>query len=135
MQSDLMSNLMKPSRLRRGAAVLLLALAFVDLTLIDLAFPQLCNDERMELAGAGPIESAEQASDESGTINTHDSEPGQNSQPLSTDEDCFCCCSHILLGYPINEVTLNTPPRISLPSIKSLPSPPSQDTFHPPRFA
>jgi len=126
---------MRPSRLRRGIVIFLLAFAFVDLTLIDLAFPQLCNDEQVTLAAAFANESTHRADDECAAPAEPDSQPPRDSQPISTDEDCFCCCSHIMPGYSIDEVMLEMTPRLNTPSTEPLLTPPPQDTFHPPRFA
>jgi len=121
--------------MRRGIVIFLLAFAFVDLTLIDLAFPQLCSDEQVTLGAARANESTNRADDECEAPAGRDSEPARDSQPISADEDCFCCCSHIMPGYSVNEVTLEMTPRLNIVSIESLPSPPPQDTFHPPRSA
>ena len=138
-----MSNLMKPGYLRRGMAILLLAFAFFDLAVIDIIAPQICNDEFSTIAVSAPAQNASGEFDLNGTveaaIGAQSSLPQQESHsessPASTDEDCFCCCSHILPGFSFDCITLNTMPRVAIALIASLPSPPPQDTFHPPRQA
>jgi hypothetical protein len=143
MQSRSMPDLMRLRRLRRGTAVLLLAIAFFDLAVIDMIDPQLCNDGLATVAGAAPAQNAAEMLDQNApaevAIRRQGSLPQQDSHsdssPASTEEDCFCCCSHILPGYSVSQVTLNIMPRVDIPLIASLPSPPPQDTFHPPRPA
>jgi hypothetical protein len=138
-----MPNLMKLGYLRRGIVILLLAIAFVDLAVIDMIAPQLCNDGFATMAVAAPQQNAAENLDQKATVEAAISDQGSlpqqnshsDSSPDSTEEDCFCCCSHILPGYTVNHMTLNTMPRVDIPLIASLPSPPPQDTFHPPRSA
>jgi hypothetical protein len=134
---------MKPGYLRRGMAILLLAFAFFDLAVIDIIAPQICNDEFSTIAVSAPAQNASEEFDLNATveaaIGAQSSLPQQeshsDSSPASTDEDCFCCCSHILPGFSFDYMTLNTMPRVDIALIASLPSPPPQDTFHPPRQA
>jgi hypothetical protein len=143
MQSRSMPNLMNPRRLRRGMAILLLTFAFFDLAVIDIIAPQLCNDGFSTKAGAASAQNASEKFDQNATveaaIGARNSSPQQdshsNSSPASTEEDCFCCCSHILPGFSFEYVTLNTMPRVAIALIASLPAPPPQDAFHPPRQA
>lgn len=143
MQSKAYHRLIKNVRWQRILAVLLLGLASFDLAVIDLIAPQLCNDGFAMKADAAPAQNAVEGFDGNAAVEVAISDQGSlpqqdshsDSSPASTDEDCFCCCSHILPGCPVNHVTLNTMPRIDIPLIESLPSPPPQDTFHPPRLA
>jgi hypothetical protein len=126
---------MRQSRLRRGTAIFLLAFAFVDMTLIDLAFPQLCGDGRVAMAAFSANEDWRQNDDGCAAAGGRDSQQGRDSHPASTDEDCFCCCSHIIPGCRIAVAPLEMAPRLNIPSTEPLLSPPPQDTFHPPRLA
>jgi hypothetical protein len=117
MKSGVYHKLVRMGRWQRFVTVLLLALAFVDITLIDAVSPQICNDGAESPAGFIVAGS------------------NSDSTPASTDEDCFCCCSHIILDCAFNFGTLIPGVRLSIPSSEILPSPPSQDTFHPPRLA
>lgn len=143
MQLRPMPNLMKPDCLRRGMVIFLLTFAFFDLAVIDIIAPQLCNDGFSAMVGAAPAQNAAGKFDQNAPVEAalgaRSSLPQQDSHsdssPASAEEDCFCCCSHILPGFSFEYLTLNTMPRIGAPLITSLPSPPPQDTFHPPRSA
>jgi hypothetical protein len=131
-----MSYLMKPGYLRRGMAVLLLAFAFIDLAVIDIIAPQICNDGFSMIAGAAPTQNDAPVELEIGVRNTLPQRDSHSeSSPASTEEDCFCCCSHILPCFSLDYVPPNTTPRVNIALIASLPTPPPQDTFHPPRVA
>lgn len=117
---------MNPGYLRRGMAVLLLAIAFVDLAVIDIIAPQICNDGFFTIAGAAPAQN---------DAEKFDQDSHSESSPASTEEDCFCCCSHVLPCFSVDYITPNTTPRVNIALIASLPTPPPQDTFHPPRVA
>lgn len=131
MQSGLRFNLIRLSRLRRGLAIFLLAFAFFDLTVVDMFSPELCGDEHASLSFASPVESTE----EIGALTTHDSQPVQDSHQSPIDEDCFCCCSHIIPGVCIKVAVLNGSPQPGASTITSLPSSPPRDAFHPPRLS
>ena len=138
-----MPYLMNRGYLRRGMAVLLLAIAFFDLAVIDIIAPQICNDWFPTIAGAAPTQNDAEKFDQDApvemAIGVRNSLPQQDSHsessPASTDEDCFCCCSHILPCFSVDYVTPNMTPRVNIALIASLPTPPPQDTFHPPRVA
>jgi hypothetical protein len=134
---------MKPGYLRRGMVIVLLAIAFFDLAVIDIIAPQICNDGVPAIAGATPTQNDAEKFDQDAlvevAIGVRNSFPQQDSHsessPASTEEDCFCCCSHILPCFSLDYVTPNTTPRVNIALIASLPTPPPQDTFHPPRVA
>ncbi len=71
----------------------LVAIFFLLWTLTDLSVPQLCLadfDAPATLAGA---------SKRSDGACTHRSQPNGNgpaNMPFQQDDDCFCCCSHVL---------------------------------------
>jgi hypothetical protein len=138
-----MPYLMKPGYLRRGMAVLLLAIAFFDLAVIDIIAPQICNDGVPTIAGATPTQNDAEKFDQDAlvevAIGVRNSFPQQDSHsessPDSTEEDCFCCCSHVMPCFSVDYVTPNATPRVDIALIASVPAPPPQDTFHPPRLA
>jgi hypothetical protein len=131
-------RLIKNVKWRPVVAFLLLWIALFDLTVVDMFSIQLCKAESGAIAGAIPVVNADvrfgQNTAVNATITDQDSLPQQDSSPASAEDDCFCCCSHVLPVCPINQVTLNTIPRIDVPLIETLLSPPPQDTFHPPRL-
>ncbi len=128
-------SLMRLGRLRRSMAILLLALAFFDMAVVDLFYPQLCGDDQLSLLGASPIESSEKIADEFAATGNHDSQPAQDSHQSETDEDCFCCCSHIIPSPHVIVAALNFPPRPDDPAIPSFPLSSPHGVFHPPRLS
>lgn len=142
MQSRAYRRLISNGSWRHAVAVLLLGFASFDLVVIDMIAPQLCNDGLATMADVAPAQNAFENINQNAAIDAaicnRGSLPQQDSHsdssPASTDEECFCCCSHVLPGFPVNNETLNTAPRIDIPLIASLPSPPPQGTFHPPRL-
>ncbi len=135
MQLKLLQSLMRPDRLRRGMAIFLLAFAFFDLAVVDLFSPQLCGDKQVSHSVTGPVNSTEEGAGESGAIKTQDSQPDQDSHQSPIDEDCFCCCSHIIPSPHVNVMALNCPPQPDALAITSLPLAPLRGAFHPPRLS
>lgn len=128
-----------PIRRRHGRIVRAVALFFVLFTGADIAMPQyFCGGEEI---GGLPLTSVI-ASTEAGESSTDRSAipeaplPGQDSDQVPHEEDCFCCCAHVLPGMAFNATAageLKTPQ----PPLEqdSLPSPPLPLQYHPPRFA
>ena len=128
-------NLMKLGRVRRGIAILLLAFAFFDIAIVDVFFPQLCGDEQSLGFVADSVKAPEKITDETVSISRHDSRPNRDSSQLSIDEDCFCCCSHIIPGVYVNVAVFNGAPQPHDPTIASLPLSPPHGAYHPPRIS
>jgi hypothetical protein len=126
---------MRLDRLRHGIAIFLLAFAFFDMAVVDMFFPQACGEQQMSTPSAAPVDSTEEIAGELRAVNNHDSQSGQDSHESSADEDCFCCCSHIIPSPNVNVVTLNSPPQAGDPAITSLPSAPPRGAYHPPRLS
>jgi hypothetical protein len=126
---------MRMSNLRRGIAVFLLAFVVFDLAVVDMFSPELCSDEQVSLSFATPDDSTEDDAGESGAIRNHNPQPSQNSHQSPIDEDCFCCCSHIIPSPNVSVAALNCLPQPADPEIGSLPSSPPRDAFHPPRLS
>jgi hypothetical protein len=127
-------SLMRLGRLRRGIAIFLLAMAFFDMAIVDLFFPQLCGDDQLSILAPGPAESSEKIADEFAATRNQDPQPAQDSHQSGTDEDCFCCCSHIIPSPHVNVATLNCQPRPDDPEIIPFPSSSPHGVFHPPRL-
>jgi hypothetical protein len=130
---------MRLDRLRRGIAIFLVAFAFFDMGVVDVFFPQLCGDEQAPRSISSPVESTDRstgkAADNLMAVSNQDSQPDQDSHQSQADEDCFCCCSHIIPGVQVDVATLNFPPRPGDPAITSLPSSSPRGVFHPPRHS
>jgi hypothetical protein len=135
MQSIAGHTLLRRNRLYRGMAIFLLIFALVDLTIIDLAFPQLCESDLSPISTSlNAIDSTYLAREifaaaPTGTDNDRD----QHSDPECEEDDCFCCCSHIVPGIPVSVAALGLKTLAAVADIASLPSPPPQSTYHPPR--
>jgi hypothetical protein len=126
---------MRLDRLRRGIAIFLLAFAFFDMAIVDVFFPQACGEQQMSAPGADPVDLTEEGAGELRAVKNRDSQPGQDSHESSADEDCFCCCSHIIPSPLVKVVTLNSPPQADDPAITSLPAAPPRGAYHPPRHS
>jgi hypothetical protein len=130
---------MRPCRLRRGIAIFLLVFAFFDMAVIDVFFPQLCSDEQASDSFTSTVKSTEKSTgklaDEFRATRNRDPQPVQDSHQSETDEDCFCCCSHIIPSPQVNVATLNCQPQPDDPAIPSFPSSSPHGVFRPPRLS
>lgn len=124
-------------RLIRGIALLFLIHAA-----IDLASPELCRGETLEddcqgLIAVATLQRIGNASSPVASIAASDQQnTNEPSEQPSGDDDCFCCCSHVLPGAVIAAVA-GTDIRSPVTSLECLsaPSPPLARAFRPPRFA
>jgi hypothetical protein len=137
MQSMAGHTLWQRNRLYRGMAIFLIIFAFVDLTIIDLAFPQLCDSDHSPMSSSLNAISLAYSTGESYAVasSEDDNDREQHSNQGGAEEDCFCCCSHIVPSVPVNIAALGLKPLAPLASNTSLPSPPPQSKYHPPRFS
>ena len=121
---------------RRSQLWRVIAMLFLLHSGVDMLFPQLCNEESF----GGSF-------NRTWLVATNESEPlvvdssrefpdDQRSNPQHRDEDCFCCCTHVMPSAvfaspddaePI--ISKSTGPRIFIPSA------PADNPYHPPRFA
>lgn len=105
-----------------------------------MLFPQLCNEE--ELFGGSftntLVSSTKDAEVRQAFVVSDSSEfpDDRRSDPQHRDEDCFCCCTHVMpspvFASPGNAelvISRNTVHRIFIPSA------PSDNPYHPPRLA
>lgn len=103
----------------RAVAVLILLMAAAD-----MAFPQLCRENKASIPAAS-------SSSAILTAQTDD-----DSSDETQREDCFCCCSHVVSAQP---QTLLTGLRITTTLLTGRapgsPSVPVQSLFRPPRLA
>jgi hypothetical protein len=106
-----------------------LAIFFIAFALADCCFSEYCCEEKR----IGPLCCDSQSA--SATIIASDDSTEHSSAPASTQEECFCCCTHILPSIHFAAASLDTTlPENDLTN-PHLPSPPPQNTFHPPRFS
>lgn len=123
----------KQSYIRRGIAIF-----FLLFTAVDLATPHLCAEEMglllasVETSLSPPVEPDTTTALSIGVA----SYPQEESPtPREVNEDCFCCCSHIIPSLHFAVASLVIKPVISEPIISSLPTPPPHKLFHPPRLS
>lgn len=124
---------------KHGLWVRSLALFFLLFTGADLFLPQyFCAGE--EVGGipfnSRTVSSTNKADALVATFNSDNSRPDQPEDREHHEEDCFCCCAHVLpsvgFGDPLVLDLISLP---APPSMDSLPSPPLRGTYHPPRIA
>jgi hypothetical protein len=136
---------MKPRRKRnsviRGRIVRCVAIFFLFYTGFDIASPQFCNDELTGLSAKSIATVAVAPFTETTRhiVTVSASDISRRDLPFnqeSDDDDCFCCCTHVLPGMTFfNTSALDIKSlAVSLEQI-FLPTPPLSSTFHPPRYA
>jgi hypothetical protein len=131
------------SKLRKGRLVRAVAVLFLFHAGVDLLFPELCSEEPVNFAMNQSLPVARETNkDETSRLvavtllNDSDEDlPDQPQQP-PRDEDCFCCCTHVMAspGFvnPENaelKLAASSQPNISVLSV------PLNNPYHPPRFA
>lgn len=136
---------MKPrcdiSKFSKGRLVRAVAVLFLLHTGADLVFPQLCNEEPVGITMNQSFSVAEdpvgdyQAVAASVPRSNESSENPRRKDPPK-DEDCFCCCSHVLPGTITAAIAVtDIPSHVTRLEYLSVLSPPLARAFHPPRFA
>lgn len=127
------TNRRKTHRWQRNVSLVLLLFCFYDMVVADVLFPGSCERE-----GAMIPSSATPASDQQRRSTRADVEQEQHQTPadsMPVEDDCFCCCAHIVPAESYNVPPLLFHP----PSIEShpgsIPATPFADLFRPPRFA
>jgi hypothetical protein len=99
--------------------------------------PQHCCEglEKLLVAGNDPYAASAQASSVIAFTAADDSRQPPLSTPASNEDECFCCCSHILPTVHFDVALFNDEPTLSVLTDALLPVPPSQRPFHPPRLS
>ncbi len=113
------------------------ALFFILFTFADLLIPQLCREELggPSLPGAR-LPSANSKSDElSLSVPSGQPQEQQSKNSEHSDEDCFCCCSHIVPGSHFIVALLELKSPVTNPGDDFLPTPQPDTPFHPPRLS
>ena len=125
-------SLVKRSYLGRGVALFFIQFAFADLSI-----PQLCRPETGgSLHPTAHISSSNSRSDELSFSGASDrSEQQQSKTNEHSDEDCFCCCSHIVPGSHFNVDLLDLESPVTNLAHHSLPTSVPNSPFHPPRLS
>lgn len=125
---------------RRQTLFRAIAVLFLLYTGADLLIPQVCAEERglatIEVADvkATTPDLASYVSSLASDISNreHNQVPDQQQR----DEDCFCCCAHVIPGSVFHGSSISEIISISLPTKQALlPLELPNAFFHPPRFA
>ncbi len=106
---------------------------------VDLLFPELCNDEPYS---SGFVSSSLLDHDTRETATaflenrSSESQDDERSGPQHKEEDCFCCCTHVMPS-PAFASLENAELVRSSSMVHSIfiPSAPSDNPYHPPRLA
>jgi hypothetical protein len=139
----IMKSSLNPISIRKkhGHVARSLALFFLLFTGADLFLPQyFCGGEEV---GRIPVNGQTVSSTSKANtpfiataFQSDNSRPDQPEDREHHEEDCFCCCAHVLPGAGFgNLVVLDLISLPAPPSLDSLLSPPLQVTYHPPRIA
>jgi len=113
-----------------------IALLFLVHTAIDITSPELCRGEAAWL-GLAAESSSPLNRDANAPFDASENQGANGPGELPSDGDeCFCCCTHVLPGIVIASIVVTDlrSPATFLEYL-SLPSPPLDRAFHPPRFA
>jgi hypothetical protein len=115
-----------------------IAIFFILFTAVDLLNPHICSEELGGVSFGGALTANLSAGDTKATAivtPSEDSHPEQPSRPGQTEEDCFCCCSHILPGSYFSPDAGLLKPDVGSPMNSNLPNSPPRDLFRPPRLS
>jgi hypothetical protein len=123
---------LRQSYLSRGVA-----LFFILFTFVDLSMPEFCSEELggRSLPMANSTASFYDSHELSLSPASDHSERNKTGNSEHADEDCFCCCAHIVPGkrFKVDVVELDS--FLSETADISLPTSPPDTPFHPPRLA
>jgi hypothetical protein len=131
-------------RNRHGRLLRAVAVFFLLYTGADIALPQyFCGGEAAGLpdvvvaATMTAVGGSNILTDHEVSIsNASDSRPGRPEKEAPHEEDCFCCCAHMLTGLAFKVVeTAELKSSPASPEERSVLSPPLPLQYHPPRFA
>jgi hypothetical protein len=129
MNSSRNKRLLMSTRIVRVIAVL-----FLIYTGVEITAPQFCAEASGAVSISEVTDGYATTLSVSGRTNS-DQEELPSQQPCP-DEDCFCCCAHVVPGRATAVVALSDrKPDFTVPRNIDLPSPPLQSPYHPPRFA
>lgn len=123
------NNLIRPNRLYRA-----LAIFFLIFTAIDLTFPSLCQaDEPTDPCATAVQPDASKTDNHFVGLSDPSAPTNSPAEHSEFEEDCFCCCSHIIPSPHIGVAESFRQPRVAPATLASLPAAPPHNTYHPPR--
>jgi hypothetical protein len=106
------------------------------LTCVDILSPQTCAEEHFGFPVAAFAKAASASARDDGAAvtmaseQTHSEEGSESENP---DEDCFCCCTHLLVRGHFALGTAPQDPIVTPPEWLCLLPPPPHTLYHPPR--
>lgn len=131
-----------PTGIWRAGLVRAVAIFFLLFTGADLLAPQyFCGAEEAGGLRSGRIvasaDSREGNQDQSFLSAKDDgSQPEKPSPETPGDEDCFCCCAHVLATISVSYEITTEIRSLPVSSVTFfIPAPPLRGTYHPPRIA
>jgi hypothetical protein len=115
--------------LSRGTAILLL------LTCVDILSPQTCAEELLGFPAAAfaKAAAAEREGSPDGTETSETSHTGEDPGSDHPEEDCFCCCTHLIVRAHFTFEPEAPDSALSPPEWLSLPASPPHSLYRPPR--
>jgi hypothetical protein len=123
---------------RRSRLLRVIAMLFLLHSAADMLFPQLCSEEELFGASFNSASTATNDRDLRETFAVHrlNESPGdQNPDQQHREEDCFCCCAHVMPSPVFANPAADLPLSRSVARRVFLPSAPSDNPYHPPRLA
>ena len=129
-------NRRKRRVMQRAVSLLLLLLCFFDLAIADVLFPGSCERESEMLPFVAVVPTTTELHQGSTTMTDSQQENRQApTESPSVEDDCFCCCTHLVPVefYRSSQSLFRSEPITSY--LRSLPSAPSAELYHPPRLA
>ncbi len=126
-------------RINRARAFRVVAILFLVYTGLDIAVPQLCCEE-FSYPGITQLTAVSDISAPAKTFSAIDAAKNSSRDPAppehSRDEDCFCCCTHVLPGHVTAPIAIaELSPDVAALTKIDVNSPLIQGPYHPPRFA
>ena len=119
--------------------VRVIAVLFLLYTAVDLMNPQLCGEEFSgQVSAAAALPNDVSIESPALSFERSDLKSEQQVPPSAphTDEDCFCCCAHVLPGLSNQpDGSSNLVSRVSINVVLQAASADLQALYHPPRFA
>ena len=116
------------------------AILFLLYTAVDLAYPQICAEENLSVAASHVSVLSAGQSNFTKSIRSFSADDGsQRNLPEDkeqADEDCFCCCAHIVPGVVFVAPEVVEPKQVfAVPVESSIPQDEFEPPYHPPRFS
>lgn len=113
-----------------------IAILFLVYTAADLTVPQFCAEEMGIPRFAEASASSNTQRNAAIATGASDSRQDPTPEPTHSDEDCFCCCAHVLPGRAPALVSVSELNSVfATVKIIDVVSPPLQGPYHPPRFS